>query len=350
MKKKNIVQRKKRNYTKKKAISSLMTEARQKTKLATLEIRKAKHLEKIEKLFPNEYDCSKIDWLNTQERQPIICKKHGTFYTLLQNLSKGFGCLACKGKPLQTEKEIEKRKTKRGKGGVMYFSQATEDAIELYNHTENQEERNKIYNEQIDAPLRKLVQNIYNTFKFVYAGDPIKVQEECLHHLVSILSKYHQEQGKAFSYFSISAKHFLIALNNTEYKRGLNHISLNSPQEGHDGDDDKPPIEISITDEKHAPFNPKEFIKDVMVPYFDTNLSKMFPKQKDFIVASAVVEIFRQSDRIDVYNKKALYLMIREISSCRTQQITKVANKMRIYHKRLYDEYINTGRTTANLV
>jgi hypothetical protein len=59
--------------------------------------------------------------------------------------------------------------------------------------------------------------------------------------------------------------------------------------------------------------------------------------------------LFRNSDRIDAFNKKALYLYIREMAGCKTQQITKVINRMKQYHvniQKSYTEhgYINTDR------
>jgi hypothetical protein len=53
--------------------------------------------------------------------------------------------------------------------------------------------------------------------------------------------------------------------------------------------------------------------------------------------------LFRNSDRIDAFNKKALYLYIREISSCKTQQITKVINRMKNYQNNITKSYVKNG-------
>ena len=77
-----------------------------------IEERKQQTIVKLEKLYPNLYDYSKIDWWKKQEKQPVICKKHGTFYILIHNLLKGTcGCGACKGKKLQGPEKREKIKT-----------------------------------------------------------------------------------------------------------------------------------------------------------------------------------------------------------------------------------------------
>ena len=55
------------------------------------------------------------------------------------------------------------------------------------------------------------------------------------------------------------------------------------------------------------------------------------------------MEIFRNSDRIENFNKKALYLYIREMTNCKTQNITKVVNKMKDLQKKIQVEYNETG-------
>ena len=81
----------------------------------------------------------------------------------------------------------------------------------------------------------------------------------------------------------------------------------------------------------------------LMIDYWESNVGKIFSKQRDLNIANAVIELFRNSDRIDAFNKKALYLYIREISNCKTQQITKVINKMKQCHFNITKSYMNTG-------
>jgi hypothetical protein len=86
----------------------------------------------------------------------------------------------------------------------------------------------------------------------------------------------------------------------------------------------------------------REFIK-LMVEFWDKNVGNYFNKDRDLKIANAVVEIFRNADRIDVFNKKALYLYIREIADCQTQHITKVVNKMKNTQQQITEEYLNRG-------
>ena len=56
-----------------------------------------------------------------------------------------------------------------------------------------------------------------------------------------------------------------------------------------------------------------------------------------------MVEIFRKSDSIENFNKKALYLYIREMTDCKTQNITKVVNKMKDVQVQLTRSYFDRG-------
>jgi hypothetical protein len=57
-----------------------------------------------------------------------------------------------------------------------------------------------------------------------------------------------------------------------------------------------------------------------------------------------VIHIMRNGQNISMFNKKALYLYIREIADCRTQQITKVINKMKPIYNKIRESYTMDGK------
>ncbi len=236
------------------------------------------------------------------------------------------------------EIKLKKKRKPRSKNKKIYFSQDTEDAIVEYNSTDDMVLRNKIYNERISYPFDKLAENILNTFKFSYFQcSHEEVQKEVVSNLVSNIHKYKQGNGKAFSYFSIIAKNFLILYNNGNYKKFKRHTSVDD--------------EEIIYEKKELTINPKnetkkkelsEFVR-LMIDYYDKNLEKLFKKPQELQIAAAVIEIFRRCDSIENFNKKALYLYIREMTDCKTQSITKVVNKMKDIQAQLTASYIRTG-------
>jgi hypothetical protein len=85
----------------------------------------------------------------------------------------------------------------------------------------------------------------------------------------------------------------------------------------------------------------------LMIEFWDENLEKMFKKENEFRIAAAVVEIFRNCGTIENFNKKALYLYIRERTNCKTQNITKVINKMKATQKTIQEQYRSLGYIEA---
>ena len=234
------------------------------------------------------------------------------------------------------------KKTRRKKSaGIIYFSQETEDSIVEFNLTDDRNIREEIYNTKIKYPFDKLVENIFNTFKFSYfETGPLDVQRETISHLVANIHKFESGKGKAFSYFSIIAKHYLIALNNSTYKRRNQHVEI--------GDEYcENTIQLQTEDKFHKNTELFEFM-NLMIEYWEKNVTKIFTKQRDLDIANGVIELFRNTQNISMFNKKALYLMIREISGCRTQQVTKVVNKMKQYQTNIYKLYLNTGDINVN--
>jgi hypothetical protein len=232
-----------------------------------------------------------------------------------------------------------KKTGKRGRkpSKTQYFTLLTEKAIIAYNKETDYNLRNKIYREFIDYPFNKLVENIYHTFKFSYFDVPYEdVKCEVVAFLNEKIDKFTEGKGKAFSYFSIVAKNYLIFHNNGNYKKYNQHVNIaDTPSESS--------VCLQTVDPHHKDVETNEFLK-LMVDYWERNVGRIFTKQRDLNIANAVIELFRNCDRIDAFNKKALYLYIREISSCKTQQITKVINKMKSYQRVIAQSYLDRGK------
>lgn len=95
------------------------------------------------------------------------------------------------------------RKSKR-----LYFTEDTELAIIEYLASEDQDERNKIYNRRIHYSFYKLAENLIHTFKFYYTevDDLEDLKHEVICFLLEKLHYFKVGRGKAFSYFSIVGK------------------------------------------------------------------------------------------------------------------------------------------------
>lgn len=226
---------------------------------------------------------------------------------------------------------MSRRKTKQ----KVYFSQDTENAIVLYNNTENESEKNIIYNNHIHAAFDKLAENIIHTFKFYnFDVSHEDVKQEVISFLIEKINKYSQDKGKAFSYFSIVAKNYLIAHNNNNYylkqkKRDVSAIDS----------------ERNIVNEyARAKQNEETYdFTEEFIFFLEKNIDKIFIKQKDMEIADAVKDLFKNRENIENYNKKALYILIRERTNVKTQNITAVINTIKKIYLQLYVIFNETG-------
>jgi hypothetical protein len=241
---------------------------------------------------------------------------------------------------LQSMSTQKKKKTRKPKTKRLYFGPEVDESIIRYNSTDNTHTRSLIYQNEIKPAFEKLVENIIHTFKFYYTdGQTLEqVQHEVVSFLVEKLPKFRKDSGKAFSYFSIVAKNYCILKNKNNYKKLTSHDRIDLTSEVN--------LEYIPTESE-----PEQNVDDFMnkfVIYWDDNLDATFSKKNDKILAAAIVELFRRREKIELFNKKALYIYIREMSDANTQQITKMVKVMKDKYKAMYTDYLTYGSIQKN--
>ena len=226
------------------------------------------------------------------------------------------------------------RKAKKGSTRY-YFTDDTEKAVIRHNKETRPHMRERIYNEHIRTAFEKLAENIIHTFKFYYFDVPSEdVKHEVDSFLYMNMHKFTEGKGKAFSYFSIVAKNYLILHNNNNYKK----MKQTDSEEVTDYKRD-PITEASRDDMLTAK---KEYL-DLFIQYWENNLTTVFKRKQDMDVANSVLYLMENRENIDNFNKKALYIMIREMTNSNTQHITRVVNVMKKHHVNLQHNYLTTG-------
>ena len=213
----------------------------------------------------------------------------------------------------------------------MYFTQDTEDAIIAYNSEPDNVLRNKVYNSHIHKPLNKMCENLIHRYKFYHFDAATKdVQHEVIAFLLEKLNKYTAEKGKAFSYFSIVAKNYLIQNNYKHYnrKKAKAPVLEIDTQRNITGEIARNEYQSEVQDFYHM------FIK-----HCTENIDDIIKYKRDIPIAYAVLHIFSNCENIETYNKKALYIMVREMVKVKTQYITRVVNILKKEYKRLYQIY-----------
>jgi hypothetical protein len=276
----------------------------------------------------------------------------------------------------------------------IYFSRDTEDAIILYNKTKDYNVRSKIYEKHIHYPFFKLTENIIHTFKFYNTDveELIHLQHEIITFLISKLHLYNHTKNindkirkitkrygleynsnfeefvdfadrvtkeqindfidtlqiideeclkeldkiyppKAYSYFGTIVKRYLIIYNQKNYNKKIN----SSPIELLHDD-----IEYTYSIDSNSDLG---LFFDEYINYVNNNIDNLFSKEKEAIIARAIMDLFSQRNNLDIFKKKALYLYIREMIDVKTPNITKISNILYDIFKKHYSFYLENGYT-----
>ena len=219
-----------------------------------------------------------------------------------------------------------------------YFTLETEKAIIRYNNETDPELKSKIYQEGIHYAFNRLVEAITHRFKFYYTEVDYLEQ---LHHEVEtfLLSKIHlfdpSKGAKAFSYFGTIAKRYLIIQNTKNYKKRITTTDIVGVEnnEGHSYSLDGTTTRSDL-----------ENYMDFFVEFATENLDDIFQTELDVRIGDAILELFRKREALDIINKKALYIYIREmVPDVNTPRITKVANILKGIFQSNYDYFLEYG-------
>ena len=223
-----------------------------------------------------------------------------------------------------TEIKIKKKRRKRTTNH--YFTKVHEQAIIDYVATEDIEIREQLYREYIGPAFDELVDKIVYTYKFTTLPNIDSLRDDCKVWLTTILDKYDPNKGsKAFSYFSVVTKNWFIhkvKKNSTQVKREVYYDDLNKELES----------KYVMTDESYIKSRENgEFWKFLYEEINSWNSNSM--KTNEEKVYKAVMVLFESTNDIEIFNKKAIYLYIRELTGLNTKQVVNNLNKMRSRYK-----------------
>jgi len=230
----------------------------------------------------------------------------------------------------QSQKPRRKRK-KRNKRH--YFTQVHEDAIVRYARIEDIKERTVLYVDFIQPAFNEMVDKIIFTYKFTNLPNIVELRDECKIWLTMILDKYDPNKGsKAFSYFSVITKNWFI-----------HKVKKNSKQMKREVDFDQIPADLEkrhlVTYNGYESKREKEeFWRHLWGEINSWDTEKL--KTNDRKVLEAVKILLENSEDIEIFNKKAIYLYMREITGLNTKQIVNSLNKMRAKYRDFKGKWI----------
>lgn len=217
----------------------------------------------------------------------------------------------------------------------IYFPLTVEDAIIRYNTSTGSLEREYIYQSEIHKPLNKLVENVMHTFKFYnYDSTYADLKHETIVYLHERLYNYNPTNGKAFSYFTIVTRNYLIA------RSKETTFLTTSKDELEEVDNRRNIINEVVLDERRGLLS--EFIKE-WSNWGIENINKLFLRDRDRRIGEAVFVLFQDCTDVENFNKKSLYILIREHAGVKTQYITRIVNRLRVMYGTMFPEYNKRG-------
>jgi len=231
-----------------------------------------------------------------------------------------------------------KKKIKRRKNSTrLYFNKDTQASIELYQQTECEDRRNQIYTKEIFKAFDKLAENLIFVYGFLGPQDSyICLKSDCVTFLYETLDKWNPTRGtKAFSYFNVVAKNWLIMNSKKNKKRATRNVSMSSISDMSHNDkrclanyDFVPP-----PDEMLIKANLKNEIIEIV-----QRIQKKVTGQKEKACVNAIITVFERVDDLDFLNKRAVFIYVREISGLNPKQLSVAMSSIRKHYREIVKE------------
>lgn len=217
------------------------------------------------------------------------------------------------------------KKKRRPRTKNNYFTKVHEEAIIKYASSSSRQEKSNLYMTLIQPAFDEMVNKIIFTYKFNNLPNIDYLRDDCKIWLTTILDKYDPNKGsKAFSYFSVVTKNWFIHKvknNSKKLKRQVSYESI---------------IETGGQDSLGAASNTEEYVEKRVEQEFWINLLQQIEswdtgklKQNEKMVLEAVKVLVHNIDDIEIFNKKAIYLYLRELTGLNTKQVVNNLNKLR---------------------
>jgi len=179
-----------------------------------------------------------------------------------------------------------------------------------------------------------MVDKIVFSYKFTNLPNIDSLRDECKIWLVTILDKYDPNKGsKAFSYFSVITKNWFIHKVKQQQKRNKREIEIGNISKKYEE-------EYLSTNESYVSKREEdEFWRMFYNSLKSWDVSQM--KENDLKVYKAINILFESKEDIEIFNKKAIYLYLREITGLNTKQIVNSLKKFRKRYNNFRDDWEN---------
>ena len=215
-----------------------------------------------------------------------------------------------------------------------YFTTNTQEAICKFQKSVDRRERETLYVQEIMPAFEKLVENLINIHKFSSMYDTYyDLKNDCVNFLFETIHKFNPTMGtNAFSYFNVVAKNWLIIKMKQKSQKTRRSISIDDFSSLSLGD-----MQIieehSIVPSQDAALDKTIAAERVLRLLYD--IRSKVKVENELACINSVITIFENIEELDILNKSAIFLYMRELSGLSPKQLTTSIQSIKKQYNKL---------------
>jgi len=231
---------------------------------------------------------------------------------------------------------------------AQYFTKDTDKFLQKFLEATKTEEKHAIFSNQIRPAFEKLIENLIYVYRFYNIDEVETLKKDCLANLYEMIPKFKvspdpKEKGsRGFSYFNVVAKNWFIQKTRERNKRNRLESDLY-----YDLDHE------AVKSDPNFSMTPHEDVveeREFWIKFYEEmdGWRDKLPKKVERQVLEAVIFLMKNPDLVSIYNKKAVYLYLRELTGLNTKQVVVNLKKIKGLFSKWKDMYFTSGETTAS--
>jgi len=231
------------------------------------------------------------------------------------------------------------KKNNNEKKEQYYFSDSTQSWIIRFQKENDIKKRNRIYEKYIHNAFYELATNLITVYGFKCSGEiNDHFKHDCITFLFEAINKWDSQKGtKAFSYFNVVAKNWLTIHSRRLYK--ISNRSIDIFENEHMTQEEKESLKFHCTlemDEINDDLPPIKEAFDKIFQILDDNIKE----EKDIKCLSAIKQLYENIDNIEFFNKRAIFVYLREISGLNSVELSSSLSTIR----KCYRKYVGFNK------
>ena len=231
---------------------------------------------------------------------------------------------------MKKKRTIRRNKSKKR---TLDFTEETQKAIIEYQSVLDEDQSHTIYQTRIMPAFDKLAENLILIYGFAKYETFDVLKNDCVSFCYETLHKFDGSKGKkAFSYFNVVAKNWLI-LNSRRRRRQVDgHLSI-SDHEYMNADDKMAIASHQVSPSPDDVMISKEYRGEILIVLLD--IKSKVDRKNDVACIDAIIRVFEMVDQLDFLNKRAIFVYVREISGLNSKQLSSSMSTIRKHYREI---------------